>query len=372
MKRVLLLGGGHSHLEVVRRFGMLPVLNTEITLVDAEPFSTYSGMLPGLIAGHYEFGDCHIDLARLAQRAGVRFINSRACGLDVTNRRLELNNGTRIDYDLLSINAGSTPSTAGITGADHALAVKPFQPFAHAWNNLIERARNGDLHSVVVIGGGAAGVEILLAMQFRLAQLAGTRRVDFALVTDAHCVLPGHNEGVRSAFERVLASRGITVILQARVEHVAAAAVILDGGRRITADAVVLATGAAAPAWFADTALKLDEHGFIAVDDRLRSESHATVFAAGDCASIKDRVYPKSGVYAVRQAPVLAENLRRTTTAQPLANYHPQRRALALISTGDKYAVASYGRMALAGVWAWRWKNYIDRKFVRRYNQYLR
>lgn len=369
MKRVLLLGGGHSHLEVVRRFGTQSVPDSEVTLIDGERFAAYSGMLPGLIARHYEFSDCNIDLARFAQRASVHFINSAARRLDVANRRVELNDGTRIDYDLVSINVGSTPSMAGIAGAQHALAVKPFQAFANKWDGLIAAARNGDLRSVVVIGGGAAGVEILLAMQYRLAQLAAKRPVDFALVTGSHCLLPDHSAGVRAVFERTLGARGVAVNLHAQAAHIEHTAVVLSDGRRLPADVAVLATGATAPAWLADTGLALDARGFIAIDDRLMSISHDIVFAGGDCATIKDRVYPKSGVYAVRQGPVLYENLRRALTDEPMAEYRPQRRALALISTGDKCAVASYGRAALSGAWVWRWKNHIDRAFVRRYNR---
>jgi selenide,water dikinase len=368
VKRVVLLGGGHSHIEVVRRCGAQPVPNAEITLVDAERFATYSGMLPGLIAGHYDFNDCHIDLARLAQRAGVRFVQSRARGIDTPRRQLELGDGGHLDYDLLSIDVGSTPPTAGIPGAaDHAITVKPFAAFAQHWDRLIARARAGRLQKIVAVGGGAASVEVLLAMQYRLAQLTAAGPVEFALVTDARCVLPDHNAGTRAAIERLLSERGIALHLHVRVARVEPAAVVLSDAKRIAADAIIWATGAGAPTWLLDTGLAVDARGFIAIDEHLSSVSHADVFAAGDCATMAGHNYPKSGVYAVRQGPLLAENLHRALSGRPLANYRPQRLALSLISAGNRYAIASYGPFALAGAWVWRWKNHIDRKFVKQY-----
>ena len=170
MKRVVLVGGGHSHLEVVRRLGARPVPHSEITLVDAERFATYSGMLPGLVAGHYGFGDCHVDLAALAQQAGARFRQARAHGIDTTRRRLALDDGSTLDYDFISLNVGSTPPIADTPGAaGHAIAVKPFASFARKWDKLVEHARSGRTKRIVVVGGGAAGVELLLAMQHRLS-----------------------------------------------------------------------------------------------------------------------------------------------------------------------------------------------------------
>ena len=369
MKRVVLLGGGHSHLEVVRRFGANPAPHVEISLVDPAQFATYSGMLPGLIAGHYGFDDCHVDLARLAQQCGVRFLPLRACGMDIARRQIALSDGTVLDYDVASLDVGSTPPTAGTPGAaEHAIAAKPFTIFAQRWDRLIAAAQAGTLRKVVVIGGGAAGVELALAMHHRMAQATMPHPIDFAVVTDAQCLLPDHNRQTRAALERALTQRGIAVYLNSRVTCVESTRVIVDGtAHAIASDTTIWATGAGAPSWLADTGLALDVQGFIRIDERLASVSNPEIFAAGDCATIDGHRYPKSGVYAVRQGPVLAENLRRVLAGERLASYLPQQRALALISTGNRYAVASYGRYALEGAWVWRWKDYIDRKFMRRY-----
>ena len=365
MKRLLLLGGGHSHLEVLRRFRALRGV-ADVVLVDPARFATYSGMLPGLIAGHYAFNDCHIDLAGLAQRAGARYVEARASGIDAT--QLVLGGGARLDFDLLSIDVGSMP--AGVetpTIADNVIPIRPVTAFLHRWATLIERANAGNLGRLVVVGGGSGGVELLLAMQHRHAQLVPTRAIQFALVTDTDRILPDSNERTRGLFQRLLSRRAIDVHLSFRVSGGEPGAVVSSAGTRVAADAIFWATGAGSPPWLRETGLKLDGKGFIAVTECLQSISRPDVFAAGDCATILAHPAPKSGVYAVRQGPVLAENLLHALAGKPLAKYHPQRLALALISSGDRYAVASYGNFALAGEWAWHWKNRIDRKFVARY-----
>jgi len=293
----------------------------------------------------------------------------RANGMDIARRQIALSDGPVLDYDIASLDVGSTPPTAGTPGAaEHAIAAKPFAIFAQRWDRLIAAAQAGTLRKVVVIGGGAAGVELVLAMRHRLAHATIPHAIEFSVVTDAQCLLPDHNRQTRAALERALAQSGIAVYLNSRVTRVESTRVILGGTTAdVASDATVWATGAGAPSWLADTGLALDAQGFIRIDERLASVSNPKIFAAGDCATIEGHRYPKSGVYAVRQGPVLAENLRHALAGELLARYHPQQRALALISTGNRYAVASYGRYALEGAWVWRWKDYIDRKFVRRY-----
>ena len=366
MKRLVLLGGGHSHFEVLRRFRDHPGI-ADITLVDPARFATYSGMLPGFIAGHYAFHDCHIDLAGLAKWANASFVQTSACGMETAQRRLMLDNGARLDYDLISIDVGSVAASAVPGVAENAIPVRPVTAFLHNWATLLEHAATGKLKRLVVVGGGPAGVELILAMQHRIAQSAASRAVRFSLVSDADCILPGSNARARALLQRVLSHRAVEVHVSFHVTAAEPGAVVSSSGTRVAADAIFWATGAAAPPWLRETGLQLDAKGFIAINEHLRSMSHSNVFAAGDCATMLAEPAPKSGVYAVRQGPILAENLLHALAGKPLVKYHPQRLALALISSGDRCAVASYGNFALAGAWVWRWKDYIDRKFVARY-----
>ena len=236
-----------------------------------------------------------------------------------------------------------------------------------AWETLIENVRHGSVCSLAMVGGGAAGVEMLLAMQYRLSQLRLPQTLRYVLVTDTLQLLPQHARGVRAALTRSLARKQIEVHCATRITRVEARTLIADNGARIAADAIFLATGAACPPWLQASGLALNNNKFININKYLKSSSHAQVFAVGDCATIQGATYPKSGVYAVRQGPPLAENLRRYLRGEALLEYTPQARALALISTGEAHAIASWGPLSCHGNWVWRWKDQIDRAFMAKY-----
>jgi selenide,water dikinase len=365
LKQLVLAGAGHSHVEVLRRFALRPQPGAEITLISPDRFTPYSGMVPGLVAGHYSFEQCHIDLAQLARAARARFSMDRVCGLDLYGRRIRCQSGDSLSYDLLSLDVGSTPPVEDIAGArEHGIPVKPVDRFLAAWDRIQAQARERSLH-LLVVGGGAGGLEIALAMQHRL--MANGRAASLCIVTDSEAVLPGHGSGVRRRMERVLRARAIPCYARSSVVSIDAALVHLQDGSTLPADMAVWATGATAPAWLRESGLRTDERGFVLVNESLQSLSSPEVFAAGDVATMAHHPRPKSGVYAVRQGPPLTDNLRRALTEQKLEPHFPQPVALALISTGDKCAVASWGRFAWEGSWVWRWKDRIDRRFIRRY-----
>jgi selenide,water dikinase len=365
--RILLIGGGHSHVEVLRRFALVPDPAVALTLVSPDADTPYSGMLPGLVAGHYTREETHIALAPLAARAGARFVIGRVDGLDLATHEVVMDGGARAGFDLVSLDIGSTPD-AGVPGArDHAIPVKPVDRFLDAWTGLQADAAAGAVRTIAVVGGGAGGVELLLAMQARLVATLAERAPHFAVCTDQPTLLVQHSRAVRVRFERLLAQRGVAVHLASRVTAVEPGALVVTGGRHLAADRVVWATAASAQAWVAASGLACDARGFVRVDEALRSPSHPCVFAVGDCATQDGHPRPKSGVYAVRQGPPLADNLRRAAHGQPLRRFVPQRNALALISTGDRHAIASRGGFVAEGDWVWRWKDRIDRRFMAKY-----
>ena len=375
MKKLVIIGGGHAHVEVLRQFGLRRLSEVEITLVSPDRHTPYSGMLPGLVAGHYTFEQCHIDLQPLAAYAGAQLVTAEAQSLDAARRVLTLSNGSTLQYDVASINTGSVPLAQDLPGvAEHAIAIKPVAEFLVAWERLIARVQAGEVRAIAVVGGGAAGVEILLAMHYRLTQLQPRMNLQYHLITDTPQLLVQHACGVRAVLERSLARKGVNVHRALRVTRVDADAVFACSAdqreqrqQHISADAVVWITGAAAPAWLAHSGLELDDRKFININKYLQSSGDATVFAAGDCATLAGEVYPKSGVYAVRQGPVLAANLRSALSGGALAHYTPQPRALALISTGERHAIASWGALSFHGNWVWRWKDQIDQAFMAKY-----
>jgi selenide,water dikinase len=370
IKRLVLLGGGHSHVEVIRRLGLRPPEGVRITLVSPGCHASYSGMLPGFVAGHYDFHDCHIDLLRLCGFAGVRFQRAEAVGIDLAARRIDCRDGGALEYDAVSVDIGSISGVQSVPGALASVTrVKPVAEFVNTWNLIRATPRlGGRLRRLAVVGGGAGGVELALAMHHRLQADQAARSVELHLLTDTATILADHAPAVRRIFERILAGRGIVVHGSSKIIKVEPGILYRETGNPLHADHIVWATAAAAPRWIAASGIRTDAHGFVEVDDTLRSVSHPDVFASGDIATMVNHRRPKSGVYAVRQGPPLAENLRRVFTGTPLVAYTPQKIALALISSGDRCAVASYGGVALKGKWVWRWKDYLDRKFVARYN----
>jgi selenide,water dikinase len=375
VKDLVLVGGGHAHVVVLRRFGMQPVPGLRLTLITRDVHTPYSGMLPGYVAGHYGYDDCHIDLGPLARFAGARLYHAEVEGLDLLVRQLRVSGRPPVGFDLLSINTGSRPRTLDVPGAaEHALPVKPIDRFLAAWDALQARVQaSGGPFRIVVVGGGAGGVELALSTQYRLRQRLteggdDPERLSYALLTRGPEILPTHNAGVRRRFRRVLAERGISLRTDHEVVEVTHAEVRAQGQTPVPADAVLWVTDAAAPSWPGEAGLAVDAAGFIRVDAQLQSVSHPGIFAAGDVAALPS-ARPKSGVFAVRQGPVLAANLRRAATGRPLRPYRPQRHFLGLISTGDRYAVASRGDWSLEGAWLWRWKDWIDRRFMARFNE---
>jgi selenide, water dikinase len=363
---LVLVGGGHAHVHVLKRFGMRPAAGVRLTLIARDLATPYSGMLPGYVAGFYRFADCHIDLVRLARFAGARLIHDEAVGLDRTGRYVLCRGHPPIRYDLVSLDIGSTPRLDDVPGAaDHTTAVKPIADFAARWEALLARAQNGGQVRLAIVGGGAGGVELALSAQHRLAQLLH-RLPEVTLVT-REGLLPSHNPRVRRRFAQLLAERGIRAVTDNPVVGVEPGRLIVADGSAILFDEALWVTEAAGAAWLAATGLPLDPRGFLEIDETLRSPADPAVFAAGDVATMPAHPRDKSGVYAVRAGPPLAGNLRRALTGRPLRRFVPQRRALALIGSGDGRAAASRGPFAAYGAGLWRLKDWIDRRWMRRY-----
>lgn len=376
LRDIVLVGGGHSHVGVLKRFAMNPVPGVRLTLICRDTHTPYSGMLPGYVAGHYSYDDVHIDLSRLAEYAGARFYRAQVDGIDRDNQRVICRGRPDVPYDLASINIGSSPRVADVEGAaDHAVPVKPITGFNRFWLALLSRVENHDNGplTIAVVGAGAGGVELTLAMQYRLRKELRQRGKDpdllhFHLFDSRDILLPTHNGRVRGMFQRKLKERSVRLHLGSPVDQVERRLLTTAAGERLEVDEVLWVTRAGGPQWLKDTGLALDDGQFLRVRDTLQTETDDNIFAAGDIANVVNHPREKAGVFAVRQGPPLADNLKRMAHGKPPKPFYPQKDWLSLISTGDRFAVASRGQRGFAGRWVWRWKDWIDRRFMRKFS----
>ncbi|MCC6472111.1 MAG: FAD-dependent oxidoreductase [Burkholderiales bacterium] len=366
MKRIVLLGAGHAHLLALKHFARRRAAGVEIVWVNPDPGTLYSGMIPGVIAGDYALEECRIDLERLARAAGARLLGDRARGLRPAARVVLLEGGAPLGYDAVSLDVGSGPPAhcppAKDAGATH-VSLRPLAQFVASLDLLAGRVARGVLGSIAVVGGGVAGAEVALSLQHRLRR-SSRGPLEVTLISHERALAPDQGPRLGRALAGLARSRGIALVLGGRAS-MKDGGLVLAGGGRVQAGAVLWATGATAPGWLIDTQLALDARGFVAVNACLQSVSYPEVFAAGDCASDVTHPRPRSGVAAVRQGPVLGENLLRVLEGRPPRPWRMAARPLAILNCGGRHALASWRGMVLAGTLAWRWKDYLDRRFVR-------
>jgi pyridine nucleotide-disulfide oxidoreductase family protein len=359
MTHLVLAGGGHAHLFVLNELARRRPADLQVTLVTPHDRQLYSAMLPGWIAGHYALDDLAIPLPPLARAAGANLLIDRVTGIDAEARVVRTAGGQMLSYDLLSIAVGSEiPGT--IEGAGRAVPVRPLENFAATWNALAPRLAEADHPRVTVIGAGAGGVEIALAIAYTMRSAGNDTQVQ---LVSGGALLPGHGERVRALVRAALVRKQVR-LLDSIAMRIDSDHVDLREGASLPSDLTLLACGAVPAPWVGLAGLRLDDEGFIAVDRNLRSVSHPNVFAAGDIASIVGAPNPRSGVYAVRAGPLLADNLLRQLEGRSLRNARRRRTALYLLATGPQFAIASWNGLAWSGDWVWHWKDSIDRRFV--------
>ncbi len=350
---ILLLGAGHAHLEVLRRFAMRPEQGVRLTLVGREPETPYSGMLPGLIRGDYSVDEAHIDLAPLAAAAGARLILAEATSIDLAARTIGLLGRPDIPFDLLSIDIGGTPAMPDGGG----IPVKPIGRFLTQLQDLENSVPPGA--RIATIGGGAGGVELALALAHRFRG-----RTKVVLVSSTSEPLASAPPRARRIARAALVDAGVELVSGVVAGALSDGVLPLSDGTALDAAAALWATGVVAQRFLLQSGLTCDPAGCVVVDATLRSISHDFVFAAGDCAALGR---PKSGVWAVRAGAPLAENLRLAARRKPLKPWKPQRDALVILGLGAGKAVAWRNGIAVAGRSAWRLKDWIDRRWMRMY-----
>ena len=410
-KRIVLIGGGHAHVKVIKSYGEQPFRSQiesndlTLTLITNTLQTPYSGMLPGFVSGHYSHGDIHIDLQRLCQYSGFTLIHDSAVGVTYNDESgggtVLLDDGEPVPYDVLSIDVGSSPGGLPTNSNDEekqkdtdvsAIPVKPISTFSSRYDDLKSRLRESaeiytksNPFTLLVVGGGAGGIELALSCQFALKEVmknAGgdADAIKVVLATRGNALLESHNKKVRKIFTRIMKERDVATYYNANaigVEQVEGSCMKMlklsnqeasSSHQRIVFHECLWCTSAGAASWLSgNTPFATTGDGFVKVGSTYECIEHVRVFAAGDCCHSVESPRPKAGVFAVRAGPILRDNILAAALGQPLTKHKPQSDFLSLISTGDKYAVASRGRFAFEGAYLWRLKDHIDTSWMRDY-----
>ena len=363
MYRLIMAGGGHAQLSVLETLAQKS-LGIDAVLITPSPYQIYSGVLPGWIAGHYSLSECRIDLRPLAASAGARLIFAQVVGIDAKQYRISRSDGMHLDYDGLSLDVGSEADLSLLEVAKRLLPIKPLGNFVQRWPAILTPHPN---RTVSAGGGGGrrrcgwrrAGICRAICFCHATVQASFSRVGRFG---------GRHLAGsVQSGVKRHVAVRCWS---SAALRCISASSGYLQKGLRfpngqsLLADCIIAATGARPSAWLCNSGLALDEQGYVLVESQHRSISHFNVFAAGDVCMRSDIQLAHSGVHAVFAGPVLAHNLIAAINGRILKSYWPRKKSLYLLATGPKHAIASWGAFSAQGHWVWRWKDWIDRRFM--------
>ena len=369
-KRLVLLGIGHTNAYVLRKWSMSPPPDTELVCLSNHSYATYSGMLPAVLAQQRSEEEMQIDLVKLCAAASARLITSPIKTIDPQAQVISFDDRPSLSYDLLSIGVGSVTSPIDTDPTDpNFIAIKPMQTFLQRLKDQLANVRERNPRQemkILVVGGGVASVEIALCLPAFLKQhMVNPFKVQ--LITSRDRIAPELPRNASSRLMRSIDQRSIHLLTDARVRTIKKNTVVLASGEEIAGDIVITSTGAAPPDILDRVSLPKDPRGFLSIDATLRSTDSKSIFAVGDCGSYQEKPFVKSGVYAVRQGPILWQNLLRSLAQKPLLSFAPQRKFLKLVNLGDGTALAQRGRFTATGKWAMNWKHRIDDRFISMY-----
>ncbi len=365
-KKLVLLGGGHSHILLLKKLGMRPVSGLITSLVTPDATMIYTGMLPGYIMGNYDQDNIQVDLVKLANYAKSAIIFDSVKSLNLLEKSLGLEERGPLSFDILSIDIGINYSLPKIKGfAKYGVPVKPFKEFLSSWKTYLNGLESrSHVATIALIGGGAAGCELALAMNIKLRNIGYEPIIT---LIDREIIASNLPLGARKKLVSYLKLNNIIFKENSQISHISNKKVHFVSGEEIGSDFIVSTAGGRPHAWLANTKLRL-ENGFIETSQKLQSISHNFVFASGDCATIKNYPRQKAGVFAVRAAPTLYKNLGKYLNSKELINFTPQKRFLQALTLENRNALVFRGENSIKGYIPWVYKDFVDRSFVKKFS----
>ncbi len=359
----LLVGGGHAHVSLMAHLKKLAGEKSNILMVSQENYQYYSGMASGYLEGIYMENEIRFNLPERCKNHGIRFLKGKVTKIDSKNKKVWIDNKYEVSYNLLSLNIGSEmEKPMDEESHKNQMMIKPLSNLAHIRTWMLEAKNQGQW---VIVGGGPAGIEIALSIKAGLKKL-GKSEIDLLIIHKYDTILKDFPKKTRQKALKVLKSQGIQIEYKANITKTTEEALTINHDTKIPYDKMIYATGPRSPHLLMKSDLKVDQKGYLLVDGSLKSLSSDSVFGVGDCITFLDNPsIKKAGVYPVRQAPILCQNLVLQKLNKPLKTYKPQSDYLSIMSLGDRKGLLNYKKVSCYGKGAWRLKDTIDRKFIR-------
>ncbi|BAQ60691.1 NADH dehydrogenase-like protein [Geminocystis sp. NIES-3708] len=368
MLNLVFIGGGHSHVIALKLWGEQPVSGVNFTMISNVKKTPYSGMLPGYLAGYYNYDQSHIDLEILAKFAKIKLIIDSVIDIDTENKKIICDSKNIIDFDLLSVDIGSTPKNNDIEGAKlYTIPVKPVNLLIKKWEDIINKSEKNKMLILNIIGGGAGGVELAMNIHQKLSTILTNENFKINLIHKQEKLLSNYHKLASKRITNILKSKNINIYLNSIVKKVYQDHLITKSGLIIKGNYHFLVTQASAPLWLKNGTIATDKEGFILIKNTLQSINYDYIFATGDIATMINYSYPKAGVFAVKQGKPLYENICNWLNKKPLKSYHPQKYYLNIIGIGNQSAVAIWGNLVWESPLVWQWKKYLDHTFMEQF-----
>lgn len=365
MKRHLVFaGGGHAHMTALVKLGDYIKQGHKVTLISPSPYHYYSGMGPGMLSGIYRPEDIRFHVRKMAEDRGAAFVENTVVRVEPKRRILFLSSGDEIGYDVVSFNTGSYVPVGSLAGSEkNVFTVKPILNLMEARQTILDLLQKGN-PQVLVIGGGPAGLEISGNIWRLVHDHAASARI--TLLAGPKFLAP-FPEKVRRLATNSLVSRGIKVVEGAFMSRLERGSALLEDGSEFPFDLVFLALGVKPSEIFRDSGLPTGEDGGLLVNDYLQSVAHPEIFGGGDCITFQTRPLDKVGVYAVRQNPILYYNLMAALEGGSMKPFNPGGAYMLIFNLGDGTGIFRKKNLVWNGRLAFYLKDYLDRKFMRRF-----
>ncbi|MCA1031502.1 FAD-dependent oxidoreductase [Bacillus timonensis] len=357
MKKVVLVGGGHSHLYGLKKLEQ-EGHDLDVTVVSPSQFQYYSGMFSGFTEGFYSAEDVRVDLQKMCSKVNATFIEAAVISIDPISQHVLCTDGSMHFFDIISFDIGSKTEHP----SDYHKWLVPIKP-NYLFSNSMEDFRQSA--NPVIVGGGASGVELSLSILAWRQKHSYGRNV--TLISSSP-LLSSNGKRTSQKIEEIAEQKGLTILKEDYVEKMNEHTLVTKNAHEIPHSNVLWLTGAKAPGLFRSAGLAVDGDSFLLVEDTLQHVDFPYIFGAGDCVTVKNYPnLPKNGVYAVRQGPILWENILRYASGLACKTFSPQRNFLSILSTGNKEALLTYGNLSIHGKLAWKLKHKIDTSFMKKY-----